>query len=218
MTRLRRDERGQITTAVVMVGIVMTAAIGVAVLKLGEATDEKSQVQNAADAAALAGARQIRDEASEMILGFIEGGRYVRPVCTMGSEAALEYAIRAGATLTGYCYYPELDTVEVDVQSSVPGGVSGAPAKATATARLGLALRDCSALPDKAQQTTATPTTATPTTATPTTTQTPPPGDRPFTVQCGDVKIPITLNGASNLPERLDVTVISELFTPALTS
>ena len=199
MTRIRGNDRGQITTALVIVGTVMVVALAVVVTKLGQATDQKSQVQSAADAAALAGAQQIRSDAPGLILAaLLPGGDKAPFNCGMGRAAASDFANRAGARVVQYCYIAGSDTIQVLVYSET-NSVSGAPAKAKAEARLGLALGDC-VVP------------------TPTPTPTPTP-NIDATVRCGDLLIPIDFDGASGgVRIRLSDSEIRGLFTPALKS
>lgn len=142
MNRLRRDDGGQITTALVIVGTVLVVSLGLLVTKLGQATDQRSQVQSAADAAALAGAQQIRHDAPLQILNAIRAGGGGNFVSGMGHEKASELANRGGAQLVQYCYSPLDDTVTVAVDS-LNNSASGSPAKAGAVSQVGLALGDC---------------------------------------------------------------------------
>jgi hypothetical protein len=224
MSRLRRDDGGQITTALVIVGTVLVVALGLLVTRLGQATDQKSQVQTAADAAALAGAQQIRHDAPIEILRAIRARERGDFGCGMGREKASELANRGGASLVQYCYSPGDDTVSVLVDS-LANSASGSPAKAGAVSRVGLALGFCTVPappppppPPSPTQTPTPPPTPTPT-PTPTLTQTPPP-DVADVVQCGAVLIPIVFDGASgDLRIGLSVSEIRDLFpTPALKS
>jgi Flp pilus assembly protein TadG len=217
MTRLRRDDRGQITTALVMVGIVLLVALGLLVTKLGQATDQKSKVQIAADAAALAGAQQIRKEVPELVRAAIRG-RVADPFGNMGDMGhaqAENFAGRAGAAVKTYSYDPDSDTVQVSVESS-SASVSGEPAKAEAQARVGKTLGRCNVLPTLAP----TPTTSTPPASTTTTTSTPTtstPANLNVTVDCGGLSLDVVLDdtGLITLPNFSD---IFDKFEPALKS
>lgn len=229
MTRLSRDDRGQITTALVMVGIVMLVALGLLVTKLGQAADQKSKVQIAADAAALAGAQQIRMEAPGRILSAIGSGHGGNPFpgngCIgVGQDAAKDFADRAGAAVTEYCYTPSTDTVQVYVKNrDWDVSVSAAPARAQAEARVGWPLGACDTLVPLTPIPPL-PSTTSPPTDSPTTTPTPVPTTTPAsdvqrTVNCGKLPVEIVLDGASgeitHLPSPSD---IFDMFTPALKS
>jgi len=150
MTRLSRDDRGQITTAVVVVGIVVVVWLGLVVVKFGQAIDERSHFQTAADAAALAGAQQIRAQIPGLVRISIEGagtGKFMSAARGLGQEAAMDFAGRAGSDVTNYSYDPISDTVRVSVIGRAESLVVGSPLKATAVARVGLMLDECQ-IPD----------------------------------------------------------------------
>jgi len=199
-----------------MVGIVLLVGLGLWVTKLGQATDQKSKVQIAADAAALAGAQQIRKEVPELVRAAIRG-RVADPfgnMCGMGRTQAADFARRAGAAVTTYCYYPHSDTVQVSVESSSVS-VSGDPAKADAAARVGKTLSRCSVLPTPATTTSTPPASTATTTTTPTTTTIPP--NFNVTVDCGGLSLDVVLDdtGVITLPSLSD---IFDMFEPALKS
>ena len=218
MTRLSRDDRGQITTALVMVGIVLLVALGLLVTKLGQATDQRSQVQSAADAAALAGAQQIRSQLPGLVLTAIRNQAKDpfagSPACGMGNAEAADFALRAGASVTTYCYYPDSDTVQVSVES-LSVSVSGDRARADAQARVGMTLGPCDVLPTPPSTTTSAPaTTSTPTmTATPTTTS--PPTN--VTMACGGLSLDVVLDHAGVITQP-SISDIFDMFEPALKS
>jgi hypothetical protein len=213
---LKQNDLGQITTALVMVGTVMVFALAMVAAKLGQATDQKSQVQSAADAVALAGAQQIAKDAPELavksllsdLAGQVQQDHYD---CRAGQVSALDFAQRAGVQLVTYCYELPSDTVHVTV-SSLTKSVSGLTAKATAEARVGVSLGECVRRSAP--------------TSTPSAAQTPPPltagepGGPPlldgrFDVDCGDVTFPIeVVNGNAKI--LLPDAEIRALFEPAL--
>jgi uncharacterized membrane protein len=209
MTRLRQDDRGQITTALVMVGIVLLVALGLLVTKLGQATDQKSKVQTAADAAALAGAQQIRKEVPQLVLTAIHDGAanpFVLNPCGMGEAQARDFAGRAGAAVTEYCYFPGTDTVQVKVESSSLS-VSGSKAMAKAEARVGRTLGDCGVLPA-----------ATAATASPTPTATlPTPPNGKVSVTCGALSLDVVLDSTGVITEP-SISDVFGMFEPALKS
>jgi hypothetical protein len=223
MNRLRTDDRGQITTALVIVGTVLVFALALAGSKLGQATDQKGDVQTAADAAALAGAQQIAHDAPGLVLKAVLSKTSGPPAdnppadnppadntaefdCGTGRDSASRFATQNGARLTDYCYYPGTDTVSVTVQS-LTNSVSGSPAMATAQARVGVALGDCDFPSPQTSEPTPTPT------ATFSSTPSGSPPDVPGTVRCGDMDIPVVAQGGS---VRIDLTDAD--FTPALKS
>lgn len=152
-----RDERGLVVTAVVLMAIVGFTAVAVAVVApLGQATDEASQAENAADAAALAGATGVR----KALLAALPGWRFDdlddlgrSAGCTVGRPGAADFAARNAARLTSYCYEARSGRVEVEVEM-VATGVEGAPARAEAAASLGLDLSSCSRRDDPVVTTT----------------------------------------------------------------
>jgi hypothetical protein len=226
MKRLKWDDRGQITTALVIVVTVLVVGLAMLATKLGQATDEKGQVQIAADAAALAAAQRIgQDDLPEMLTAFLGGDPHAFGCRGTGREAASDFAQRGGARLTQYCYYSGSGTVEVSVDS-LSNSASGSPAKAQAVARVGLALDDCVPPQPPARPTqmpTTEPAPAPPATASttppPPATATTPPPDVDGEAHCGEATIRIVFDGESG-KIRIDMSgsEIRKLFTPSLTS
>ena len=155
------------------------------------ATDEVSGLQTAADAAALAGAQAIARDAPKAIKEAVKTGSAIP--CGLGHSEAQEFAARNGASVTGYCYYPVQDRVEVTVRSQ---GVleSGNHESTTAVAELGLTLGPC-VLPDAPEPPEPTPTPTPTSTATPSPTPTPTPADVVKQGRCGDVEFDVTFPG-----------------------
>jgi hypothetical protein len=138
---------GQAVTAVVVMafGIILAVAVG-GLIPLGQATDESSQANNAADAAALGGAHAIRGVLLDRLVSLPFGdldSLGSGDVCSMGRGAAEEYAARNRATLSRYCYYAPEDRIEVEVQMRWTGLDGVAPAKARAVASVGLSFASC---------------------------------------------------------------------------
>jgi hypothetical protein len=119
----RRTDRGSgpVTALMVMGILALTFTIGITAL-FAAASDERSTAQHAADAAALAGARGILDEAPiALAAGFttpdeipllLGGG-----VCVQtGRGEAFRLAQANHAVLTSYCYNVWTDTVRVSVR------------------------------------------------------------------------------------------------------
>jgi hypothetical protein len=195
MNRLKHNDRGQITTAFVMVGTVMVLALGMWAAKLGQATDQKSHVQIAADAAALAGAQQIKKDAPGQILAAITAGGVGDFNCDLGQAAATDFAIRAGASVLTYCYSSGTGIVTVSV-ASLTNSVSGKPAIAHAKARVGPSLANC-VLPKPKPVV---------------------PPDTTDTAVCGSQDIPIVIHGDGSPITIVPGFDIGGLFTPALIS
>lgn len=213
MIRLMRDDRGQITTALVLVGTVLVVAFGAYVTKLGQATDQVSHVQTAADAAALAAAQQIRNDVPALLLAAVLGGDTTPFNCGLGAGAASDFANRSGAQVVQYCYYAESDTVQVSV-AGLSDSVSGSPAKAKAESRVGLGLGPC-VVPEAPTPASAPPSPPSPAPTTPP----PPPPDVSGEVRCGDLRVPVVIAGVSGVIRiGLSDSEIRDLFTPALKS
>lgn len=217
MSRLRKDDLGQITTALVMVGTVMVCALAVFATQLGQATDQKSRAQSAADAAALAGAQQIAKDAPELALKALlpdVGGQHKPDQFDrlVGKDSASAFALRAGARLVSYYYDVDSDTVRATVISL--DSLAGSSARATAEARVGVDLGECEpqTLPSPSESPAPSPT---PGAGNPAGS---PPLDAKSTVTCGGVEFPIVTDASGNSSIDLSEATISDLFTPALKS
>lgn len=118
MSRVPRREEGQAVTAVavVVVLLLVAAALGI-VFRFGKVTSEVSKIQSGADAAALAGAQQVVDEAYGKIVASLRSRRS-HWACGDGQARARAFAARNATELTRYCYYPLADRVEVTVRSA----------------------------------------------------------------------------------------------------
>jgi len=140
------DERGQVTTALVMVVILgLTAVATLGVFALARGVDDRSRAQTAADAAALAGAGVLGDALPE-ILGLLDAkdgdlASYVG--CDLGRADAEEYAAANDATLTAYCFDLASGEVTVEVRMQDPVSDDTGPAEAGAVASTGLDLGSC---------------------------------------------------------------------------
>ena len=112
----RRDEAGQAAMWLILTMAFLLVALGTtAYSRLVSATDEVSSLQTAADAAALAGAQAIARDAPQAIKDAVRNGGGIP--CGLGRSEAQAFAARNGATVTGYCYYPVQDRIEVTVRS-----------------------------------------------------------------------------------------------------
>ena len=141
----------------------VTALMGLAILALiftigitsifAAAGDERSSAMHAADAAALAGARAVLDDAPRaMTPGFLTpaeiplllGGG----VCVQtGRVEAFRLAAANNATLTSYCYNVWTDTVRVEVRMN-EHNVGAGPATASAEAATTFQAASCVIDPD----------------------------------------------------------------------
>lgn len=210
----RRDERGQVTTALVIV--VSVALISVAiwgVLLLGRGVDEKSQAQSAADAAALAGAGSLADALPTM-LGLLDGkgGLGSLAGCGLGQDRASTYAQKNEARLTSYCFDLGSGRVEASVEMNERVSDDVGPARAEAVATTGLDLSACSWQDDDPPEPTPTPTpTSEPSPSDdpePSEEPTPePPPDLGTTLSCGAITAHFVINGTTGLLSFVDVEV-----------
>jgi hypothetical protein len=129
---------GPITALMVMAILALIFTIGITAL-FAAAGDERSSAMHAADAAALAGARGVLDDAPAALspgfttpaeIPMLLGGG----VCVQtGRVDAFRLAAANNATLTSYCYNVFTDTVRVTVrmnESNVGDGVATAAAEA----------------------------------------------------------------------------------------
>jgi hypothetical protein len=138
--RCRTADRGSgpITALMVMAILALVFTIGITAL-FAAAGDERSSAEHAADAAALAGARGVLDDAPTALspgfttpteIPLLLGGG----VCVQtGRVEAFRLATENNATLTSYCYNVFTDTVRVTVAmktSNVGDGVATAAAEA----------------------------------------------------------------------------------------
>lgn len=168
-------ESGQVTTAIGVVTIVALVALAFfGVTKLGLAANDRSEAQSAADAAALAGARAVREEylAVPGLLGPLAnkhalGGLFDAITCSLGSAEARSYAERNDAHLSsdGYCYTVSDDRVRVGVEMDEPVPGESQRARARAQASVGFRPHACTWDDDPApepDEPTPTPTTTTP--------------------------------------------------------
>ncbi|WP_159066846.1 hypothetical protein [Cellulomonas timonensis] len=140
-----RGEDGLATSAVlVVVAVGVVALLFLAVLPLLQGTDQAGRTQTAADAAALAGAEEVRkvalDHVGDVVLGATTYGSLLGPA--RGHTQASDYATRNGGELVGYAQDPWRDEVEVRtwLREQMPDGQR---AERDAVAALGVALARC---------------------------------------------------------------------------
>lgn len=185
-------------TLIVVVGILLLAFAMLFGVRISKATDEASGLQAAADAAALAGAQSIVDDAPGQIVSALVNGQQIPG--SLGQGRAEDFANRNDATLVSYGYSPSQDRVRVTVRSK-DVLESGEREERTAGAKLGLALGPC-----ETPQTPATPTSSstsspssssssssTSSSSSSSSSTTPPPvEDVTDDIQCGGLDIPLT--------------------------
>ncbi|NPC95270.1 pilus assembly protein TadG-related protein [Nocardioides sp. zg-DK7169] len=144
--RPRRDEAGQITTALVIVVIVALVAVAVSgVALLARGVDEKTRAQSAADAAALAGAGALRELLPQLLaMVTSRDGLGGTAGCAFGQDRASTYAQKNEATLTDYCFDLVRGEVRASVRMNEDVSDEVGPAVADAVATTGLDLSGCS--------------------------------------------------------------------------
>ncbi|MFC6708043.1 pilus assembly protein TadG-related protein [Flexivirga alba] len=145
--RIRRkvdDDSGQVATGLIICSVLALIAVTFWVmLPIGSAVNQKSGTQNAADAAALAGADNVIDHVVDDIatlpVGPFEPHTFF---CGLGATDARTLAQNNGAHLTSYCYDWQSDeaTVQVASNQALSGGQHS---KAKAVAKTGVPWGDC---------------------------------------------------------------------------
>ena len=140
--RRRRDAGATPVTVVIGIGILVALFAGAITTMGAVASNESSNAQHAADAAALGGARGVLDDLpTDLLLGFttpadipiiVGGGTCVQN----GQSEAARLARANGADLTSYCYNVWADEVSVSVRmrsTAVAGDKVSAKAEAETT-------------------------------------------------------------------------------------
>jgi len=140
--RRRRDAGATPVTVVIGIGILVALFAGVITTMAAVASDESSNAQHAADAAALGGARGMLDDLpTDVLLGFTTPGEIPIMVgggtCLQNGRSEAERLASAnGADLTSYCYNVWADEVSVSVRlrsTAVAGDKVSAKAEAETT-------------------------------------------------------------------------------------
>jgi hypothetical protein len=179
-----RDDSGQVATGLIICAVLALIAIGFGVmLPIGSAVNQKSGAQNAADAAALAGADNVIQHVIEDIATLPDGPFQPSAFfCGLGAADAGRLAQSNGAHVTSYCYDWRSDqaTVEVEANKALSGGQHS---KARAVAETGVPWDACHFTGVPTSTPTPTPTTK----PTPTPTSTEPP--EPVALVCGGTTI-----------------------------
>lgn len=195
-------ERGQAITVLLMsVSMAMLAVTMMYNVPVSIAADEAARLQQAADAAAVAGAQAIVSDLPELLPSMLADGDL--PGCGTGTTAASDYALRNEAGLVGYCYYPSSDEIRVTVRSRAVTE-TGERETADAIAETGLRLTSCRPSFSLGRATT------------------PTEGDEEspsVTVRghyrCGDLVVPVTVTD-SNVVIDISAAEIHQRFNPAL--
>jgi hypothetical protein len=142
----------------VVTALLIVATIGLLmvalwiVIPIGQATDKRAKAQTAADAAALAGAQQARDE---LIAAMLTGYPVPVPVptdpnpdpfepmlCGVGATQAASYAEANDTQVTSYCFASALHQAQVRVRGNW-AAKNGSRAQAAADAELGRDIEPC---------------------------------------------------------------------------
>lgn len=181
--------------------------------RISTATVQTSRLQDAADAAALAGAQQIVSQMPGQIVSSIRTGDLLPGA--LGQPAASDFAMRNGANVVEYRYYPQADRVEVRVRSQEVLA-TGDHEYARATAQVGLHINKCVV---SGPPTPTTPTVSTPSPGAPSPTSTPSaPTTYDSVAVCGELQVPVTMpittTGSPVL--QISAAALKSRFTSAL--
>lgn len=184
-------EAGAAAMSVVVMASVLLLGFAMLVgVRLSKATDEASGLQAAADAAALAGAESIVDDAPGQIVSALVNGQAIPG--DLGSSAAQDFASRNDTTLVSYSYSPSQDRIRVTVRSN-DVLESGEPEERSAAAKLGMPFTACdrSDEPDEPSTTSSPSPSSSSSTSPSSSTTAPPVDDVSDTLDCGGLDIPV---------------------------
>lgn len=139
-----KDESGQVATGLIICSVLALVAVTFWVmLPIGSAVNQKSATQNAADAAALAGAGTVIDHVVEDLATLPVGPFEPQTFsCGLGESEARRLATDNGSRVTSYCYDWRSDRAAVDV-ASIAALSGGQHSKARAVARTGVIWSAC---------------------------------------------------------------------------
>jgi hypothetical protein len=140
----------------VVTALLIVATIGLLmvalwiVIPIGQATDKRTKAQTAADAAALAGAQQARDEVvAAMLAGYPvpiptdpDPDPFGPMLCGVGAAQAASYAEVNDSQVTSYCFASALHQAQVRVRGNW-AAKNGSRAQAAADAELGRDIEPC---------------------------------------------------------------------------
>jgi len=144
-TQAISQETGAAATALLVLAFVVSIAfVFVAVLLLLKGTDQAARTQTAVDAAALAGAQDVRKKILND-LWTIDSQASLASLLNYhdGRIAASQYAQRNGAELRSYEVEPLSGVIHVEVAHSKKTRAGGGQVKSVAEANLGLSLTHC---------------------------------------------------------------------------
>ena len=211
--RVRGEDReaGQVPTAVAVVVFVFLLALAFRfALPLGQAADQKQTSQSAADAAALAGAKQIKDDLPEAVREALRSIRapedllnlFDRLGAGLGRGKAEEYAGHNDASVVSYGFDRWNGLVSVEVRGH-QASATGTHSESSSRVQLGVRFGACRLDADP--------------TPSPTPSADPPDPDAPpapepsvgTVLRCGDLSLHVTFDGATGRP-RLD-TPLSDI-------
>lgn len=208
------SDRGQVSTALVVTVSVLLLAFALTFgVRLSQASDEAGNLQQSADAAALAGAQAILRDAPEELVNAIKAGRQIP--CGLGQESAGDFAKRNDATIVSYCYYPANDEVRIRVRSNQVLE-SGKREEREAVAELGLKLGPCDTPRRPTPSSSSSSSSPSSSSGSSTSSTSKPPPDVDETLRCGDVDVPVTWPGEDGDIKVPDLDLDLSAYEPAL--
>ena len=115
----KRGEQGQVSTAILMsfTFVLLTIAM-MAIPNFTRAGTERTGLDSAADAAALAGAQQVQEMLPQIVEAYARSGGESPAVGSIGAESAISFAERNGSHVVMYQYTPVDGLVSVTVRSN----------------------------------------------------------------------------------------------------
>ncbi|MEA5656834.1 MAG: pilus assembly protein TadG-related protein [Cutibacterium granulosum] len=140
----RRREEGQASTALLLsFTFVLLLVSLMAIPRLAKAGTERTGLDAAADAAALAGAQRVQEMLPQIVAAHAQSGGADAAVGSVGSDSAISFAQRNGSHVVFYQYTPQDGRVTVTVRSDSVQQ-NGQQNTARAVADTGFAFgRDC---------------------------------------------------------------------------
>ena len=114
----RRREEGQASTALLLSFTFALLLVSLmAIPRLAKAGTERTGLDVAADAAALAGAQRVQEMLPQIVADHAQSGGAIAAVGSVGSDSAISFAQRNGSHVVFYQYTPQDGRVTVTVQS-----------------------------------------------------------------------------------------------------
>jgi hypothetical protein len=145
----RPDDAGQVVTAVlVLLALGLIAAVFWIMLPLGHAADLRERSQSAADAAALAGVKEIKRQfLQKLTTPFTDTDAVTEWIqCGTGGDLAEQFAASNDGRVVRYCYTKGADEAQVEVEGLT--AIDGVVPQSRATAALGVSWGSCTWTPD----------------------------------------------------------------------